>query len=547
MTARGLARLLAFCLALLIGLAHAPETWAHASLVKAVPADGAVLPLPPAALTLTFNEPVSPLAMRLIGPNGDPITPHAVVADNATVTITAPPTLQQGTHVLSWRVISADGHPVGGSLIFSIGSPSAQPAAGAESLAGSDVRAALWTVKVIIYGGLLIGVGGAFFRAWIADPFPCAAQPWIVAVLVAGLLAAPLSVGLQGLDAVDLPLSGLAQKAAWEAGLETAYGVTVIAIAFALFAGLFAFAAKSARVARGLSLTGLLGVGLALALSGHASTAEPRLVSRMAVFLHAVAVAFWIGSLLPLYLGVRASALRASTRIGPALKRFSRAIPFVILALVVSGLWLAVVQLHRVDALWTTPYGQVLACKLACVLALFGLATANRYRLVSKFETQGAAAARPLATLIALELAIALVILGLVALWRFTPPPRASAADAPISLHIHGEKAMAEIEIERDGGQGARARVLVLDGAFRPLAVKEVTLVLANPAAGIEPMRRTAMRAGDPAGADAGSTIWRIEGLLIPVAGRWSVRVEILISDFEKLTIEDTIPLPRVP
>jgi copper transport protein len=547
MTARGPVRLLAFCFVLLIGFAHAPETWAHASLVKAVPADGAVLPLPPAALTLTFNEPVSPLAIRLIGPNGQPIAPHAVVADNATVTITAPPTLQQGTHVLSWRVISADGHPVGGSLIFSIGAPSAQPAAGADSLAGSDVRAALWAVKVIIYGGLLIGVGGAFFRTWIADPFLCAAQPWIVAALVAGLLATPLSVGLQGLDAVDLPLSGLAQKVAWEAGLETAYGLTAIATAFALFVGLFTFAAKSPRVARGLSLAGLLGVGLALALSGHASTAEPRLVSRTMVFLHTVAVAVWIGSLLPLCLGVRASALRAPTRVDPALKRFSRAIPFVILVLVVSGLWLAVVQLHRVDALWTSSYGQVLACKLACVLVLFGLATANRYRLVPKFEAHGAAAAPPLATSIALELVIALVILGLVALWRFTPPPRASAGDAPISLHIHGEKAMAEIEIERDDGQGARARVLVLDGAFQPLAVKEVTLVLANPAAGIEPMRRMAVRTGETAGADAGSTIWRIEDLRIPVAGRWSLRVELLISDFEKLTIEDTVALPRVP
>ena len=547
MTARGLVRPLAFFLVLLIGLAHVPEAWAHASLVKAVPADGAVLPLPPTALTLTFNEPVSPLAIRLIGPNGEAIVPRTVVADNTTVTVTPPGTLQHGTHVLSWRVISADGHPVGGSLIFSIGAPSAQPAAAAEGLADRRVRAVLWAVKVIIYGGLFIGVGGAFFRAWIADPYSCGAGPWIVPVLAAGLVAAPVSVGLQGLDAVDLPFSGLAQKAAWEAGLETAYGLTAIATAFALFAGLFSVAVKSPRIARGWSLAGLLGVGLALALSGHASTAEPRLVSRVAVFLHAIGVAFWIGSLLPLYLGVRASALHGTTRVGPALARFSRAIPFVLLALVVSGLWLAVVQLHRLDALWTSPYGQVLACKLACVLILFGLAAANRYRLVPNFETHGAAAARPFATSIALELAIALVILGLVALWRFTPPPRASATDAPISLHIHGEKAMAQIEIERDGGQGVRASVLVLDGAFQPLAVKGVTLVLANPAAGIEPIRRMAMRTGETAGAEAGSNIWRIDDLRIPVAGRWNVRVEILISDFDKLTIEDTVALPRVP
>ena len=128
----------------------------------------------------------------------------------------------------------------------------------------------------------------------------------------------------------------------------------------------------------------------------------------------------------------------------------------VVVLLVVSGVWLAVVQLGRVDALWTTSYGQVLACKLAAVAVLFALAAANRYRLVPQFERDGGAAARPLAISIAFELAIALAILGLVALWRFTPPPRALATDAPISLHIHGDKAMAQIEIERPSSEARR-------------------------------------------------------------------------------------------
>ncbi len=51
-----------------------------------------------------------------------------IAAVDATLTIAVPP-LPDGTHVLSWRVISADGHPVGGSLIFSIGAPSVQPPA----------------------------------------------------------------------------------------------------------------------------------------------------------------------------------------------------------------------------------------------------------------------------------------------------------------------------------------------------------------------------------------------------------------------------------
>jgi copper transport protein len=525
---------IAAVLALLIPIAHTPQAHAHASLIKAEPADGAVVPTAPAVLTLTFNEPVSPLVMRLIGPGGETAALGTVVAENTTVTIAAPPGLASGTHVLSWRVISADGHPVGGSMMFSVGAPSAQPVTGAESLAGPSVRALLWAAKLALYVGLFVGVGGAFFQAWIGDSASRTADSWILALISAGLVAAPLSVGLQGLDALDLPPTALQQKVTWETGLATSYGLTAIAAAFTLFAGIFAFAAKSSRVARGLSLAGLLGVGLALALSGHASTAAPRFVNTPAVFLHGVCVAFWIGSLLPLL-----ASLRTSPQAGAALARFSRAIPLPLVLLVATGAWLACMQLGRVDALWSTSYGQVLACKLAAVAVLLGLGTGNRYWLVPRLQARGAAAARPLVMSISFELALALMILALVALWRFTPPPRALASDTLISFHIHGDKAMAEIAIERGGGEGARASMLVLDGAFQPLAAKEVTLVLANPAAGIEPLRRSAVHSGE--------SNWRIEGLRVPVAGRWNVRVEILVSDFDKVTVEDSVALPRVP
>src|SRR3954463_6195157 len=538
MTRRGRAVVAGF-IALLIALALAGEAYAHASLVKASPADGAVVPVAPAVLSLTFNEPVSPLVIRLIGPDGASIEPDAVVAENNTVTVTAPATLKRGTHVLSWRVISADGHPVGGSLLFSIGAPSAQPAAEADR-GERGVLPAVWAAKVVLYAALFVGIGGAFFSAWIADPVSRRrSQPWLLMLLAAGLVAAPASVALQGVDALELPLSGLAQKVSWQTGLETSYGPTAITAAFALFAGFFACVAESARIARGLALLGLFGVGLALSLSGHASTAAPQFVSRPALFLHAVCVAFWIGALLPLALGVRDAGTRATPSGGGELKRFSNTIVPVIALLLLTGLWLAFVQIDRIDAFWTTCYGRVLACKFAAVVALFAFAPANRSWLVPNFETSGRAAARPLAISIAFELIIALMILGLVALWRFTPPPRALVVDAPVSVHVHGEKAMAQIEIERAKQQSPHASVLVLDGAFQPLAAKEGTLVLANPPPRVQPLRQHAPRAGASGGVDGTSktasaatstaaSTWRIDDLRIPVAGRWNLRVEIL-------------------
>jgi copper transport protein len=179
---------------------------------------------------------------------------------------------------------------------------------------------------------------------------------------------------------------------------------------------------------------------------------------------------------------------------------------------------------------------EVLSGKFALVLILLALAAANRYLLVPRLK---AGAARPLATAIAAESAIVLAILCTVAVWRFTPPPRALIAAEPASIHFHGGKAMAQIEVEPVRARGAEVSIEILDGDFRPLAAKEVTIFLSNPAAGIEGVRRDAESLGTPR--------WRIDDLRIPVGGRWKLRVDILVDDFDKETLEDDVLLPRAP
>jgi copper transport protein len=275
----------------------------------------------------------------------------------------------------------------------------------------------------------------------------------------------------------------------------------------------------------------LAGVGLVLAASGHAATAGPELVTRPAIFLHGVSVAFWAGALLPL-----AAAVRAGER--AELMRFSNAIPLPLVALVASGVLLAFIQVERLDALWTTRYGLVLCGKLIAVLALLALAAMNRW-LTPRVIGGDAGSTRRLVRSIRAELAIVVVILALVAGWRFTPPPRAllAAAAQPVHAHIHAENAMADLQIGPAGAGGRAIAISLLNGEFGPLAAKEVTLVLSNPDAGIEPMRFAARHVE--------ATTWRIDGLRLPLSGRWHIRVEILVSDFEKIAFEDDVDFSR--
>jgi copper transport protein len=517
----------------LAGLAQPPPALAHASLVGSEPAEGATLADSPAILRLSFNEPVSPLVVRLIGPTGEAVTP-VVKAENSTLTIVPPP-LRRGTHVLSWRVISADGHPVGGSVLFSVGAPTASPALAALDT-DPAVKAAIWVTRLLIYLGLFVGVGGACFMALIAQarPLPGRTEGWIAGTMVVGLIASLVSLSLQGLDGLALPLAQFWRPDVWASGFATAYGWTAMIAAAALVLGLAAMhAAKPALI--GLCASGALAcVGFALASSGHAATAGLQPLSRPAVFLHGVCIAFWIGALIPL-----TAIVRDPARGDGELARFSRLIPIPLAVLLATGAYLAWAQLDRPDALWTTSYGEVLSGKLAAVLVLLGLAAANRYVLVPRLKARRPGSAGPLAAAIAGESVIALAILGTVAVWRFTPPPRALIAAEPTSIHFHGGKAMVQIEVEPVRARGAEMTIAVLDAEFHPLAVKGVTISISNPKAGIEPVRRNADSL------DASN--WHIDDLRIPIAGRWTLRVDILISDFEKVTLEDDALLPRAP
>jgi copper transport protein len=500
---------------------------AHASLLFALPADGVTIIDPPKSFQLDFNEPVSPLVMRLVRPDGQIVALTNAIATNNSVTIPAPSMPQQGSYVLSWRVTSADGHPVGGVVSFALGHPSsgvsAPPAEGTLA-----VHIAIWVAQFVLAVGLFIGVGGAAFAAWLAAKRPMAGRTMIAAVMAAGAVAAVVSLPLQGLDALALPLAAVWQPAVWAAGFATSWGWAVVIALATLMATLFGLWLGNHGAARCLAALAILGVGFTFVVSGHAGTADAP-VGVPAIFLHAVCVTLWIGSLLPLTLTVR-----AGDRV--ALERFSRLIPVPLLILIATGIVLTIVGFDRLDAFWTTAYGWVLSAKLAFVLSMLALAALNRYALVPRLALAGQ---NRLVTVIATEFVLALVILGIVGLWRFTPPPRTLAAAETTYIHFHGEPAMAQIDVTAVRDRGATVNILVTDDDSRPVAAKEVALVIWNPDAGIEPIRRSATFEGDAE--------WRVSGLHIPVAGVWRMRVEIRISDFDKIMLEDNVELPRAP
>jgi copper transport protein len=509
-----------------VSLLATVAAFAHASLISADPRDGAMLATAPKQLTLTFNEPVAPLVFRLAEPNGT-IVDLKAVATNQTVTLTPPSGLPQGTHVLSWRVVSADGHPVGGAFVFSVGRPSAAVPEAVRIETGWPVRIAIWIARVVIYCGLFFGIGGVFFATWIGSP-PRPATAIIRAVTALAVIGTALSLAFQGLDALAAPLSASIQPAVIAAGYHTSYGTTVVIAEAALLLALVASFTDWTRAARALSFIALLGAAAALASSGHASTAPPQWLMRPAVFLHVAGIAFWAGSLIPLFMLLRTP--RGGTT---ELMRFSAVIPFVLVPLVGAGIVLAVVQLDHVSALWTTGYGLVFLAKCAALVALAALACLNRFVLTPALAAGTATARNRFVRSIGAEIVLVAAIFAIAAFWRFTPPPRALVEGEPAFVHIHTEQAMADVTATPGRAGPVTITVHLQRGDFGPLAAKEVTVRLSSKALGLEPLVRPAR--------DDGNGTWTAAGFVLPRGGIWTVEVEVLIDDFDKVSLDAPI------
>ncbi len=168
-------------------------------------------------MTLTFNEPVSPITIKLARPDGSVSLLDTFKSDGSAITITPPPALPNGSYALSYRVISEDGHPIGGTLGFSIGAPSAGGAAIAADATPRASRILILTQRVALYLGLFLGVGGVFALNWFGRDGR-EGVPIIRAFLTLGLVAALTGIGLQGLDMLAVSPGALAGAAPWRQG-----------------------------------------------------------------------------------------------------------------------------------------------------------------------------------------------------------------------------------------------------------------------------------------------------------------------------------------
>jgi putative copper resistance protein D len=232
------------------------------------------------------------------------------------------------------------------------------------------------------------------------------AAKWIA---VAGMLL----VGIhQLLEAARMAgtFDGILQASLQQRALLSATGLANGLRVAGLLAIIVATAVPGRRRSQVLGLLGGLVVAVSFAATGHTSIHPLRALLAPLLALHLWVAAFWFGALWPLYRATRLEAGAAAAIVD----RFSRLAVWMVPAIAVAGIAIALAIVPTWEALWT-PYGLLLSGKLLGFVLLMGLAALNKLRLGPALAQGSQSAGRALRCSLILEFALIVAVLAVTA------------------------------------------------------------------------------------------------------------------------------------
>lgn len=149
---------------------------AHATLQSSNPAENSMLDAAPDEVTLTFNQSVQSnfATVTVIAPDGIDWAASDPVVDGSTVTVDLDGLGAAGEYTIGYRVVSADGHPITGSIPFQLTQASPTLAATAATAVPAPTETTptaaeepedssgfpIWIVAVVV---VAIGAAGVLF------------------------------------------------------------------------------------------------------------------------------------------------------------------------------------------------------------------------------------------------------------------------------------------------------------------------------------------------------------------------------------------------
>jgi copper transport protein len=518
---------------------------AHAELLVSTPADGAIVDVAPDEVVLQFTEAVQlqPDGVRVVDADGDRVDLGEAVADGAKVTSPVEDDLAEGSYLVAWRVVSADGHPVRGAFTFSVGQASQLDDGLAASAFGSGSDRTLEVAAAGLRGLGYLGVLGSCGVVLVAARLrrreePTPVQRWVTAGAVIGLASLVGQALLQAALVTGRGLGAITEPGVLELVLGDGFGLAAVIALIGLLAVLITSGLPFEGAARAIALTGAVVAPLSFALTGHTRTMEPAAVGYSAALVHLLAATVWFGGL-----GAVASTVRRRRRSGDvlgaaeAVADFSAMAAVAAGAVVVAGTVLSWIEVGGLGPLTGSTYGRLLLAKVAAVLGVLAVAAWNRFRLVPVVARDALAdpgsgesvAWRRLSTLLRVELGVLAGVLVLTGVLVNVTPGKASLDRGPVTATAPlGE---GEMEVTVDPASPGRndVHIYLFDAQGRPDdRFDDATVRLELPEQGLGPLDRDPVRAGPGH--------FQLIGTDFTLSGTWTITVTVKPDPFTETT-----------
>lgn len=294
----------------------------------------------------------------------------------------------------------------------------------------------IWDAAVVIaraatYAATLAAAGGVFFLSYshaLLDSDGAARIRRLIRMLVfiAALAGAAMilatAAAMSG-DAGGLADVGLARMIL-QAGEGRASLVRLIGLALIV-------ASLTARRSPGVvALLGSVAAATSFAWAGHVHSLGSVLrftwLPALAIVVHLLGVAFWLGALIPLHMVAGQADM---SRVAATVGRFGAAARIVVGALLAAAVILLCLLLGGVGELWSEDYGRLVLTKILLVCCLLALAAFNHWRLTPRLFANDEGALRTLRRSILAELVVGgCILIVTAAMTTLTGPPALDAS-----------------------------------------------------------------------------------------------------------------------
>lgn len=398
---------------------------AHASLVASSPANDSRVAQSPREIRLQFSEPtVAELShVDLVRIDGSvemlrvTVDPHDVRTLVAQVN-----TLSAGAYRVVWHIISADGHPVEDTFVFTVGEgkfvapPLHVMSHGSETdlFAGEPMIAGAAVLPAILRGlalcALLVLAGLLAFESFGSGEKSarvlrvCSVLSVVATIFFAAHLLAWLK-HVSPEQSVDVDFA--------TAALSRSVGATELArLLLTLLSAWSLLLVRRPRLALFFASAAVI-VGGAI---GHPAAIHP-LIAIPATALHLVAVAAWLGGIAWLAITLSDSSVSARAEKVSAVALVS------VCAVTITGIIQAILFLNTPSDLIRSDYGLIILAKFAGLAVLICFGAYHRYRVLPSLAKGGGS--RKFGRSLKLEIGVMLIVTMLGGFLAYVPTPHA--------------------------------------------------------------------------------------------------------------------------